>query len=26
MYFDGWKADMLMLRYDDEIIVNDFKG
>jgi carbamoyl-phosphate synthase large subunit len=25
-YFDGWDSDMLMLRYDDEIIVYDYKG
>ena len=25
-YFDDWKADLLMLRYDDEILVNDYKG
>jgi carbamoyl-phosphate synthase large subunit len=25
-FFEGWTSDMLMLRYDDEIIVNDFKG
>ncbi|MGZ0017100.1 ATP-grasp domain-containing protein [Yeosuana sp. AK3] len=24
-YFDDWKEDVLMLRYDDEILVNDFK-
>lgn len=24
-YFDDWKADLLMLRYDDEILVNDYK-
>jgi carbamoyl-phosphate synthase large subunit len=25
-YYDAWAVDMLMLRYDDEIIVNDYKG
>lgn len=25
-FFDNWTTDMLMLRYDDEIIVYDFKG
>ncbi|NMH88167.1 ATP-grasp domain-containing protein [Flavivirga algicola] len=25
-YFDDWKTDLLMLRYDDEILVNDYKG
>ena len=25
-YFDKWVSDMLMLRYDDEIIVNDYKS
>jgi carbamoyl-phosphate synthase large subunit len=25
-FFDSWTENMLMLRYDDEIIVNDFKG
>ncbi|TGV01584.1 ATP-grasp domain-containing protein [Flavivirga rizhaonensis] len=24
-YYDDWKADLLMLRYDDEILVNDYK-
>jgi carbamoyl-phosphate synthase large subunit len=25
-FFDGWTSNMLMLRYDDEIIVYDYKG
>ncbi|MCU0363262.1 MAG: ATP-grasp domain-containing protein [Bacteroidales bacterium] len=25
-FFDDWKTDLLMLRYDDEIIVDDYKG
>jgi carbamoyl-phosphate synthase large subunit len=25
-FFDGWTADLLMLRYDEEIIINDYKG
>jgi carbamoyl-phosphate synthase large subunit len=25
-FFDEWKKDILMLRYDDEIIVNDYKS
>lgn len=25
-YFDGWEANLLMLRYDDEILVHDFKS
>ncbi|MCX6327610.1 MAG: ATP-grasp domain-containing protein [Bacteroidia bacterium] len=25
-FFDNWTSDMLMLRYDDEIIVYDYKG
>lgn len=25
-FFDNWECDLLMLRYDDEIIVNDYKG
>jgi carbamoyl-phosphate synthase large subunit len=24
-YFDNWQEDLLMLRYDDEILVNDYK-
>ena len=26
VFFNDWKAGMLMLRYDDEIIVDDYKG
>jgi carbamoyl-phosphate synthase large subunit len=26
LFFDNWSKDMLMLRYDDEIIINDYKG
>jgi len=25
-FFDNWTENMLMLRYDDEIIINDYKG
>jgi carbamoyl-phosphate synthase large subunit len=25
-FYEGWVENLLMLRYDDEIIVNDFKG
>jgi carbamoyl-phosphate synthase large subunit len=25
-FFDSWTENMLMLRYDDEIIINDYKG
>lgn len=25
-FFDNWESDLLMLRYDAEILVNDFKG
>jgi carbamoyl-phosphate synthase large subunit len=25
-FFDGWKSDLLMLRYDEEIIINDYKS
>ena len=25
-FFDGWISNLLMLRYDDEIIVHDYKG
>jgi len=25
-FYDGWKSDMLMLRYDDEIIIYDYQS
>jgi carbamoyl-phosphate synthase large subunit len=25
-FCDNWKSDLLMLRFDDEILVNDYKG
>jgi carbamoyl-phosphate synthase large subunit len=25
-FFDKWEANMLMIRYDDEILIHDFKG